>query len=113
MDVLSAEDKSNRPEIRVVAIRLDSVKEDPARHALSNVRQNCQIVQEGLNSLRRTPALQLEDNMQTDSLLYRRLGGYDVIAAFVDSLLEMLRQDRGSVALVWAGALILIGVRAS
>jgi len=31
--------------------------------------------------------------MQTNSSLYHRLGGYDVIAAFVDSLLEMLRQD--------------------
>jgi hemoglobin len=34
-----------------------------------------------------------EDNMQTDSSLYHRLGGYDVIGAFVDSLLAMLRQD--------------------
>jgi len=34
-----------------------------------------------------------EENVQTDSSLYHRLGGYDVIAAFVDSLLEMLRQD--------------------
>ncbi|MBV8551481.1 MAG: group 1 truncated hemoglobin [Acidobacteriaceae bacterium] len=31
--------------------------------------------------------------MQTDSSLYNRLGGYDVIAAFVDNLLEMLKQD--------------------
>lgn len=31
--------------------------------------------------------------MQTDSSLYHRLGGYDVIVGFVDSLLEMLRQD--------------------
>jgi len=31
--------------------------------------------------------------MQTDSSLYHRLGGYDVIAAFVDNMLEMLRQD--------------------
>ncbi|MBV8436176.1 MAG: group 1 truncated hemoglobin [Silvibacterium sp.] len=31
--------------------------------------------------------------MATNSSLYHRLGGYDVIAAFVDNLLEMLRQD--------------------
>jgi len=31
--------------------------------------------------------------MQTNSSLYHRLGGYDTIAAFVDNLLEMLRQD--------------------
>jgi len=30
--------------------------------------------------------------MQTDSL-YKRLGGYDVIAAFVDRLLDALKQD--------------------
>jgi len=29
----------------------------------------------------------------TNTSLYNRLGGYDVIAAFVDGMLEMLRQD--------------------
>jgi len=34
-----------------------------------------------------------EDNMQRDSSLYHRLGSYDLIAAFVDNMLGMLRQD--------------------
>ena len=32
-------------------------------------------------------------NKTTDSTLYQRLGGYDVIAAVVDDLLQMLRND--------------------
>jgi hypothetical protein len=34
-----------------------------------------------------------EDNMQKDTL-YKRLGGYDMIAAFVDGLLGMLKEDQ-------------------